>query len=168
MIKPNFFLVDIDTSKDKYVLDEDGFRTNFPWLESTSFEMYQNRNQEGVITHIPKENYGLRVGDRVFIRHFLADEDFEVKVGDKTLFRTQYKSIFAYERDGEVKALHDYFFVKPTDKNKGEVVYTSDETSFLKKGIDVVLLPKCEYVMYINNQVLWRVKKSFLVAEIEF
>jgi hypothetical protein len=162
----NFYLVRIDTSTDDFVRDEAGDATIFGWMEDATFDKYENRNQTGEVVVCPKHAV-LQPGDRVTVKHFAADEDFQEEYNGEILYRVPLDSIYLYQREGYAEALHDYVFTEPTSPDTGKVIYTSAALGYLKPQQTIKVLPNGRYPVYVAGRLLWRVKEVFVVGVVE-
>lgn len=165
IIGTGFFIVDIDTSDDYLSLDETGERSKFNWVEGASFETYKNRNHIGVIIQCPHDITTLKEGDKVWVKHFATDEDFELMQGGKTFYRVPFQSIYAYEREGKITTLHDFVFVIPTGNEEATVRYTP-ENCFVSEGEKVLIHPSGKYPLFINGEELWRCRQISIICSL--
>lgn len=160
------------------------------YLDS-SYDPMRHSRQWGILHETPINNtldLGLEKGDKVWFHHFVPDEKNRIKlIKDKSVYQAQPDQIYARERDGEVKAVGRWNFVRQevvkdevqengfvlnNEKEDvllhGEIVYPSKQISKeISSGDSVIFSKGSEYDMPLNGESLLRIRNVDILAKNE-
>lgn len=187
------------TSNDRVIVELEGLYDDeikvgdFTMKIDTIFRRHWNAVQQAKVVACP-EGMELKVGDTVYVHHFVIEEERKVPVKGKDCRWLEYNQIYARMRDGILKALGYYVLVEPVkyDESKfkketdsgliltqkagteyvdrvGTVLHVGDEAS--DAGIDVgdkIFFNKnCEYEINIEGKKMYRMEKRDVIAAID-
>lgn len=158
-------------------------------ITNTSIEHASNVNRIGIVVSIPLDYEGnVRVGDHVVVQHNVfrtyfdgkgrtRESDFHIK---DDLFQVLPELIYLIIRGKEKIAVDNYVFISPIFENRkwigetelehvGFVKYTNE--ILLKLGINagdkIAFGTDCEYEFNIDNERLYRMRTSRILAKLE-
>lgn len=158
-------------------------------ITNTSIEHASNVNRIGVVMSIPLNYEGnIQVGDQVVVQHnvfrtyfdgagLTRESDFHIK---DNLYQVSPELIYLIIRGEEKIAVDQYVFIEPIVEEKrwigsveqehvGYVVYTNDilKKSGIKSGDKIAFGTDCEYEFLLNEQRLYRMRTSRILAKLE-
>jgi hypothetical protein len=136
-------------------------------------------------------NNKLKKGDIVYFHHNIIRRSytpngkqingmFEID-SSQGLYRCPLTSIYAYERDGELKAVDPFCYVKPIKRierkvlrneeeeaQRGIIKYSNDSlrAQGVKEGDEIIFDNDAEYEFRINGEKLYRMKTDWIIAKI--
>ncbi len=158
-------------------------------ITNTSIEHASNVNRIGVVVSLPINYEGnIQVGDNVVVQHNIfrtyfdgqgrtRESDFHIK---DDLFQVLPELIYLIIRGEDKIAVDNYVFITPIVENKkwigetelehvGFVKYTNEV--LLKLGINVgdkiAFGTDCEYEFLLDNERLYRMRTSRILAKLE-
>lgn len=156
---------------------------------NTSIEHASNVNRIGVVISLPLNYEGnIKVGDNVVVQHnvfrtyfdaqgLTRESDFHIK---DDLFQVLPELIYLIIRGEEKIAVDNYVFITPIVEEKkwigeveqehvGIVKYSNDV--LIRQGINIgdkiAFGTDCEYEFYIDNERLYRMRTSRILAKLE-
>jgi len=156
------------------------------------FRSLWNTIQKAVV-YETAEGTDLKAGDGVIVHHFISEKESQLPFKNKKLCWLEYNQIYARIRNGEMKMLNNFLFVKPikfdntrffnndsgfimTGKSKDEFVERmgiahslsdSCKEAGLKEG-DVILFGKnCEYQIDVDGEKLYRMELRDVITTVD-
>jgi co-chaperonin GroES (HSP10) len=162
----------------------------------TSFNELKLARQYGIVVALPVGlpkglKLDIKKGDKVYCHHFLVSENNKVKFHEEeNIYSIQWNHIYARLRNGKLKMIHHWNFVKQKVEDESEymtnsgiytkpeaedeelhgyIEYMNDEMKNmgLKKGDEVVFSKNSEYDMQIEGEKLLRMRNFDILAKVE-
>ena len=133
----------------------------------------------------------LNVGDKVYVHHFVVEDERAVPVKGKDYRWLEYSQIYCRVRDDKIKVLGDYVLVEPVKYNDsnfkkysdsgillhqkagteeverfGTVKYVSEfaETNGLNVGDTIFFNKNCEYELTVEGERLYRMEFRDIIS----
>lgn len=163
----------------------------------TAFQKFWHARQYGLVKYLPKrftkdaeDNVKIEKGDKIYVHHFLIDDNHIVEIHEEKLYWVPYGLCFCVIRDGEPHMLNDYMlceaveepeedyktssgiYLKPEPENLERIakVIKTNHTSKdhgIEEGMYVVFLPDADYAMEIEGKKYFVMRNREVLLNLE-
>jgi len=165
---------------------------NKDFILDSAFRTAWNTIQEGIV-HSVSSGCDLQPGDRVYVHHFVSEQEHKLPIEGGLYSWLEYSQIYSRIRDGKMKMLNNYLFVEPirfdntrffNDIN-GFIAHTKSGGEYVERigiarhiseackeaGItegDTILFGKdCEYQIDIDGHKLYRMELRDVITVLD-